>query len=388
MADIVHLPTSQRKIVPYTVQGTSPYPRTGAPARCRVVYAAAHVVADPLADTSPLGPAAIDFEATLRFRHHLFDLGLGVAEAMDTAQRGMGLDWDHALKLVAKSAAEARGRNARIVAGAQSDQLAPGSARSLREVTDAYLEQCAAIEATGAGVVVMASREACRLAHGPEDYLELYARVLGELERPAILHWLGEMFDPALAGYFGATYEEASATLLSIITEHVERVDGVKCSLLDQEKEVDLRSRLPEGVRMYTGDDFDYPTTMAGDGRRSSDALLGAFDFAAPAAAWACAALDAGDTKAFIDRLEPTLPLARHVFSTPTSYYKTGVVFLAYLNGFQDHFKMVGGLESGRSIVHLAECFRLADQAGLLVDPELATRRMRLCLATAGIEAG
>jgi len=371
------LPNADGTLVEYRrPQGGSPYPLAASPPKTRVAYAAAHVVANPLA-----GDDELDWEATLLFRRHLWALGLGVAEAMDTAQRGMGLDWPRARSLIELTCANADGP---VVAGAQTDQLPPGSADSLAAVIEAYLEQCETVEAVGGDVVLMASRELCRIAAGAEDYVEVYGAVLASLERPAILHWLGEMFDPALHGYWGAAdYETASETCLAIVEANVERVAGVKCSLLDQTKETDLRRRLPAGVRMFTGDDFDYPTTIADD----SDALLGAFDFAAPAAAWAFEALDAGNVDEFKRRLEPTLPLSRHIFSAPTSYYKTGVVFLAYLNGFQSHFRMVGGLESARSITHLATAFRLADAAGLLRDTELATERMRHLLAVAGIGA-
>lgn len=385
MARIIMLPGPDGTLFPHQVGEPGAYPRRADPPRTRTVYAAAHVVADARF-CSANDRAVLDLEATLAFRHHLWDLGMAVAEAMDTAQRQMGLDWTAARELIARTGAEAAGRGARWCAGAQSDHLAPGSADNLQAVVRAYLEQCEAVEQAGATVVVMASRELCRLARGPEDYAAVYGAVLGELSRPAILHWLGEAFDPALASYWGSdTYEEAAESFLAIVTEHAPRIDGVKCSLLDQHKEVELRRRLPVGVAMYTGDDFDYPTTIAGDGTHHSDALLGAFDFAAPAAAHACAALDAGDLAGFHERIAPSLPLARHVFCAPTAFYKTGVVFLAYLNGFQTHFKMVGGLESGRSLVHLAECFRLADAAGLLADPDLATARMQGLLAAANL---
>ncbi len=380
------LPVPGGGLEPYLPRGGTPYPSSSAPATSRKVYAAAHVVADPAADTSPGGPQALDWETTLAFRHRLWDLGLGVAEAMDTAQRGMGLDWPLAAELVRRAGAEARARGASLVAGAQTDHLPAGATPGLREVTEAYLYQCEVVEDAGAQVVLMASRELCRAARGADDYAQVYGEVLRQLRRPAVLHWLGDMFDPALRGYWGsAGFAEAADCLLGVIADNVTMVEGVKCSLLDQHKEVDLRRRLPPGVRMYTGDDFDYPTTMAGDGEHHSDALLGAFDFAAPAAAWALQALDQGSTAEFTRRLAPTLPLSRHVFSTPTYYYKTGVVFLAYLGGAQDHFRMVGGLESGRSVTHLAQCYRLADQAGLLPDLELAAARMQLVLSLGGM---
>jgi Protein of unknown function (DUF993) len=384
----LRLPAAGGGLEPYELKGGPKYPERVAPARSRVVFAAAHVVADPLADVTPHGPQAIDWDATLAFRHHLWDLGLGVAEAMDTAQRGMGLDWPLAAELIRRTSAEAAARGGAVLAGAQTDQLSPGSAKNLEQVVDAYCEQCAVVEDAGARAVLMASRELCRIARGPDDYAYVYGAVLSQLRRPAVLHWLGDVFDRALTGYWGATtYAAAAESCLAIVKANPAKVDGVKCSLLDQSKEIDLRLRLPSGVHMYTGDDFDYPTTIAGDGRRFSDALLGAFDFAAPAAAWSFEALDKGDVAEFRRRMGPTLPLSRLVFSPPTWFYKTGVVFLAYLAGHQSHFKMIGGLESGRSVVHLAGCFRLADRAGLLPDGELAVGRMRHVLAVAGVEA-
>jgi hypothetical protein len=210
--------------------------------------------------------------------------------------------------------------------------------------------------------------------------------VLSQLQRPALIHWLGEVFDPALAGYWGhADLDDAMSECLAIIVAHEDKVEGVKLSLLDQQREISMRSRLPDGVHMFTGDDFDYPTTIAGDGHRYSDALLGAFDMIAPAASSALIALDAGDKTSFDAILQPTVALSRHAFGAPTFYYKTGVVFMAYLNGHQDHFRMVGGLESGRSAVHLAELFVLADRAGLLRDAELAVDRVRRLMSLAGV---
>jgi hypothetical protein len=346
------------------------------------------VVADPLADVSPVSPAVIDWESTLAFRRHIWSYGLGVAEAMDTAQRGMGLDWEAAKELIRRSVAEAKAVGGRIVCGAQTDHLAAGSAHSLRDIEEAYEEQCGFVEGEGGQVVIMASRELARIARGPDDYARVYDRVLSQLRQPALIHWLGEVFDPALAGYWGhADLDGAMAECLAIIVTHRDKVEGLKLSLLDQKREISMRSRLPEGVHMFTGDDFDYPTTIAGDGQHYSDALLGAFDMIAPAASAALAALDEGDTKGFDAILKPTVTVSRHAFSAPTFYYKTGIVFMAYLNGFQDHFRMVGGLESGRSAVHLAELFVLADKAGLLRDAELAVDRIRHVMALAGVSA-
>jgi len=356
-----------------------------APAASRVAFAAAHVVADPLA-CEPDGPAALDWEATLAFRHHLWAHGLGVAEAMDTAQRGMGLDWPAARELIRRSAAEARAVGGRLACGAGTDHAEPASLRTPAGVQRAYAEQCAFVEGHGAQAIVMASRALATVARQPDDYRAVYDGVLAGLDRPAILHWLGEPFDPALRGYWGATdLDEAAAVMLSIIEARPDRVDGVKVSLLDARREIELRRRLPEGVRLYTGDDFDYPTLIAGDEHGHSDALLGVFDAIAPAAAAALHALDDGDPAAYDAILAPTVPLARRLFEAPTSRYKTGIVFLAYLNGHQEHFRMVGGLESARSVGHLAELFVLADRAGLLRDPALAVARMRHVLALAGI---
>jgi hypothetical protein len=341
-----------------------------------------------MADVTPASPAAIDWDHTLAFRRHIWSYGLGVAEAMDTAQRGMGLDWTAAKELIRRSVAEANAVGGRIVCGAQTDHLASGAARSLRDVEAAYEEQCGFVEAQGAQVVIMASRELARIAKGPEDYARVYGKVLSQLRRPALIHWLGEVFDPALAGYWGHTeLDGAMAECLEIIVANKDKVEGLKLSLLDQQREISMRARLPEGVHMFTGDDFDYPTTIAGDGERYSDALLGAFDMIAPAASAALSALDEGDSNRFDTILAPTLPVSRHAFGAPTFYYKTGIVFMAYLNGHQDHFRMVAGLESGRSAVHLAELFVLADRAGLLRDAELAVDRVRHVMALAGVSA-
>jgi hypothetical protein len=386
MAESVRLPRAGGEVYDYTPSGRFLYAEGGAPPRSRLPYAAVHVVADPFADVSPASPAVIDWERTLAFRRHIWKYGLGVAEAMDTAQRGMGLDWDTSKELIRRSVAEAKAVGGRIVCGAQTDHLAPGSARDLRDIEAAYEEQCEYVEKVGGQVVVMASRELARIARGPDDYARVYGRVLSQLRQPALIHWLGEAFDPALRGYWGhVDLDAAMESCLAIITANNEQVEGLKLSLLDQKREISMRARLPEGVRMLTGDDFDYPTTIGGDGTHHSDALLGAFDMIAPAASAALLALDDGDDRAFQEILEPTVPLSRHVFGAPTFYYKTGVVFMAYLNGHQDHFRMVGGLESGRSAVHLANIFVLADSAGLLRDAELAVDRIRPVMATAGV---
>jgi dihydrodipicolinate synthase/N-acetylneuraminate lyase len=330
----------------------------------RVAFAAAHVAAD--------ADGRIDWEATLAFRRHLWAHGLGVAEAMDTAQRGMGLDWPAARELIRRTAAEAGGR---LAAGAATDHTEPRTADAVRA---AYEHQCELVEGTGAQVIVMASRALAAVATSPDDYREVYGAVLRQLERPAILHWLGDMFDPALSGYWGSQdLDAATEVVLDIVGDHADKVDGVKVSLLDASREVELRMRLPEGVRMYTGDDFNYPELIAS----GSDALLGIFDAIAPAAAAALDALERGDDAEYARILAPTVPLARKLFEPPTFHYKTGIVFLAWLNGHQEHFRLLGGLETARSAEHLAEVYELADRAGLLRDPELAAARAGLVLA-------
>jgi hypothetical protein len=380
----LELPRADGTLETYAPGEPAAFEPPAAPLRSRVFYAAAHVVADPLA---PGDPARLDWEATLAYRRHLWSWGLGVAEAMDTAQRGMGLDWPAARELIRRSAAEARAVGGEIACGAGTDQLPAGRAASLDAIREAYLEQLGFVEGEGGRAVMMASRALAAVASAPDDYRAVYDAVLGQARRPVILHWLGEQFDPELRGYWGARdLDEASATVRQLIGDNAERVDGIKTSLLDADRERALRRALPAGVRLYTGDDLNYPELIRGDGERASDALLGVFDAIAPAASAALQALDAGDPAGFDARLAPTLPLARRLFEPPTPSYKAGIVFLAYLNGHQRHFRMVGGLESARSVVHLSEVFRLADRAGLLRDPDLAVERMRRILALAGVD--
>ncbi|MFB6657598.1 dihydrodipicolinate synthase family protein [[Kitasatospora] papulosa] len=375
----IHLPQG-----PYEPR-TTPLDLTpdGAPLASRTVFSAAHVVADPYADISPDDPVAVDWDATLAFRRHLWSHGLGVAEAMDTAQRGMGLDWAGAAELIRRSAAEAKSVGGRIACGVGTDQLT-GPA-TLPEVRAAYEEQLALVEESGAQAILMASRALAAAANGPEDYLETYAHLLRQATEPVVLHWLGPMFDPALKGYWGsADLDAATDTFLKVIAEHPDKVDGIKISLLDAEREIDVRRRLPSGVRCYTGDDFNYPELIAGDDRGFSHALLGIFDPLGPLAAHAVRVLDTGDVQGFRDLLDPTVELSRHLFEAPTRFYKTGVVFLAWLAGHQDHFTMVGGLQSARSLPHLAKAYELADRLGLFPDPELAESRMRALLTVHG----
>ncbi|NNU47313.1 dihydrodipicolinate synthase family protein [Rhizobium sp. WYCCWR 11279] len=376
------------KIVPYTLTGTPiALAKRDAKAFPRIAYAAAHVVADPLADNDPWLTPAIDWERTLAFRHRLWDLGLGVAEAMDTAQRGMGLGWPEARDLIRRALAEAAGRkDALIACGAGTDHLTPGPDVTVDTILRAYEEQIETVEAAGGRIILMASRALAAAAKGPDDYIRVYDRILRQVKEPVIIHWLGEMFDPALEGYWGnSDHIQAMSTCLEVIEAHADKVDGIKISLLSKEKEVAMRRRLPKGVRMYTGDDFNYAELIAGDEAGHSDALLGIFDAIAPAASAALEALGRKSNHEFFDLLEPTVPLSRHIFKAPTRFYKTGVVFLAYLNGLQDHFVMVGGQQSTRSLTHLAEQFRLADKARVLADPELATTRMKQVLAVHGV---
>ncbi|SMQ16462.1 Protein of unknown function [Streptomyces sp. Ag82_O1-12] len=355
----------------------------GTPFTSRTVFSAAHVVADPFADVSPDSPAAVDWDATLAFRRHLWSHGLGVAEAMDTAQRGMGLDWAGAAELIRRSAAEAKAVGGRIACGVGTDQIASGS---LAEVRAAYEEQLALVEESGAQAILMASRALAAAASSPEDYLEVYGHLLRQAAEPVVLHWLGPMFDPALEGYWGsADLDAATDTFLEVIAAHPDKVDGIKVSLLDARREIDIRRRLPKGVRCYTGDDFNYPELIAGDEQGFSHALLGIFDPLGPLAAQAVRALDTGDVRGFRDLLDPTVGLSRHLFQTPTRFYKTGVVFLAWLAGHQSHFTMVGGLQSARSLPHFATAYELADGLGLFPDPKLAEERMKTLLSVYGV---
>ena len=391
----INLPTVEGRLVPYAIQNR-PLPATatsGRPPRFnRIAYSAAHVVADALADVDPWLDAAIDWDRTIAFRHYLWDLGLGVAEAMDTAQRGMGLDWKAAQALIRRALEAAKGReNALIAFGAGTDHLAPDPDVTIDDVIGAYEEQIEFVESLGGRIILMASRALARAARGPEDYVRVYGRIVSQAKAPVIIHWLGEMFDPSLEGYWGrADHTEAMDVCFDIIADHADKVDGIKISLLSKEKEIAMRRRLAKAdataaVRMYTGDDFNYVDLIAGDEEGYSHALLGIFDAIAPAASAGLVRLAANDTAGFRDIMAPTVPLARHIFKAPTRFYKTGVVFLAYLNGLQDHFVMIGGQQSARSLTHMAELFRLADVARVLRDPDLAVDRMRRYLALGGV---
>jgi hypothetical protein len=384
----LNLPIAGGGLAPYTTKPPKSFPAAHPPFN-RIAYAAAHVVADPLAEGDPWIDAAIDWDTTMDFRRHVWSLGLGVAEAMDTAQRGMGLSWPASLELIQRTLEAAREYPGALVgSGAGTDHLEPSATVTLDDVIRAYEEQCAAIERVGGRIVLMASRALVKAAQSPDDYTKVYDRILSQVKEPVIIHWLGEMFDPALEGYWGhKNHMEAMKVAVDVIAANPAKVDGVKISLLDKGKEIAMRRRLPQGVRMYTGDDFNYAELIAGDEQGYSDALLGIFDAIAPAAAAALGAFARGDTDTYNEILAPTVPLSRHIFKAPTRFYKTGVVFMAYLNGLQNHFVMVGGQESARSALHLAELFRLADAAGLLSDPDRAAARMRIVMAMRGVVA-
>jgi hypothetical protein len=374
-------------VAPYTIKGVRTWDRLPRPVFSRVAYSAAHVVADARSLRDPWIASAIDWDATLRYRKHLFTLGLGVAEAMDTAQRGMGLDWPTSLELIKRTVAVAKDHPGALVAsGAGTDQLPPGGDVSLADVIGAYEEQVEAIEAVGGRLIMMASRALTSAARSPDDYAKVYGTILRQAREPVILHWLGDMFDPALSGYWGTSgVDDAMDVCLRVIHENVEKVDGIKISLLDKQREIAMRRRLPPSVKMYTGDDFNYPELIQGDTQGYSHALLGIFDAIAPAASFALSALASGDRTRFQEVLEPTIPLSRHIFAAPTRFYKSGIVFLAWLNGHQDHFVMVGGQQSARSAAHYSELFRLADAAASFDDPELAVSRMRQFMAVQGV---
>ncbi len=387
MGHEILLPNSEGKLEKYRVKQSKAFETHSRNFANRVAYAAPHVVANTLVDVDPIKEPAIDWDSTMGFRKHLWSHGLQVAEAMDTSQRGMGLDWKTSQELIKNTLEEARLVGGGVACGAGTDHINFNDKTSLNQIVEAYLKQCEFIEAHGGNVILMASPDLAKVAKGPEDYMEVYNKVLSQLRKPVILHWLGEMFNPRLKGYWGhKDVDVAMDICLDIITRNADKIDGIKMSLLDEDLEIKMRRRLPKGVRMYTGDDFNYPTLIEGDQQGYSDALLGIFDAIAPAASAALYQLDQGNTEKYREILDPTVPLSRHIFKAPTFYYKVGVVFLAYLNGFQSHFRMIGGMESARNIIHLSELFVLADEAGLLQNQDLATERMKLTLQLAGID--
>ncbi len=374
------LPNARGRLEPFSLKVEPLKPRAPSKPWNRIAFAAAHVVADPF------NHGGIDWKSTLAYRRHLLRLGFNIAEAMDTSQRGMGLVWEDALELIRRSLEDAGPNAARIYSGCGTDHLNLNEARSLDDVIRAYDMQMEAIQKRGGRIILMASRALVRVAKSPDDYLKVYATVLQQADHPVILHWLGEMFDPALKGYWGTdSFVMGMETCLSMINANLSKVDGIKISLLDAEKEVAMRRALPAPVKMYTGDDFNYAELIAGDAQGHSHALLGIFDAIAPAASLALTALAKGDTATFNKLLEPTVSLSRLIFSAPTQYYKTGIVFLAWLNGFQDHFVMIAGAQSARPLSYFVECFKLAGRAGLLLKPDLAAKRMKHLLAMHGV---
>ena len=385
----LNLPGANGTLAPFTTSVPKDFPSRANRPFNRIAYSAAHVVADARSDADPWVDAAIDWDATIAYRTKLYDLGLGVAEAMDTAQRGMGLDWPASQELIRRSLEAARHiPGAQIACGAGTDHLELSADLSLDGIIRAYEEQVAFVEGQGGRIILMASRALAACAKSPDDYAAVYDRILTQVREPVMIHWLGEMFDPALSGYWGhGDHMAAMDVCLDMLATNAAKIDGIKISLLDKNKEIAMRRRLPKGVRMFTGDDFNYAELIAGDEVGYSDALLGIFDAIAPAASAALDAFAGGDETRIHEILAPTVPLSRHIFKAPTQFYKTGVVFMAWLNGHQDHFVMIGGQQSARSLTHLAELFRLADGAGLLHDPELASHRMGAILATHGVAA-
>ena len=381
----ISLPAAGGKLEPYQVREPRKFEKLNQPFT-RKALAAAHVVADPFSTSEPWLEAAIDWDATLAYRRHLWSWGMGLAEAMDTAQRGMGLDWANSLELIMRTLQEAKHvPGAFVASGAGTDHLPAHKSHSIQEIVAAYEEQCGAIEQIGGRIILMASRALAASAKSPDDYARVYDCILSQVREPVIIHWLGEMFDPALEGYWGRKdHREAMNVCLSVLERNKANVDGIKISLLDKDREIEMRRRLPQGVRMYTGDDFNFAELIEGEAQGYSDALLGIFDCIAPAASHALSALATNDRATYHEILAPTVPLSRHIFCAPTRFYKTGVVFMAWLNGHQDHFVMVGGQQSARNILHFAELFRLADAAGLLSDPPLACARMKQLLAVHG----
>lgn len=384
------LPTRDNRLEPYSLTGTPLDPRAPRVPLTRTAFAAAHVVSDPLRERNPWDARpAVDWDATLAFRQGLWDQGLGLAEAMDTAQRGMGVDWLTARELIERTmaAAKAHPMKPRVACGAGTDHVALTELESADAIIAAYETQMAAIEDAGGQVIIMASRALPAIGARSDTYAEVYSKLIGQAAEPVILHWLGDMFDPALSGYWGtADVAEASDVVLSIIEANAAKVDGIKISLLDRAHEEAFRTRLPKGVRLYTGDDFNYADLIAGDGEHYSHALLGIFAAIAPAAAQALEALAEGDMETYRRLFAPTVPLSREIFRAPTRFYKAGIAFLSWLNGYQAHFIMPAGFQSSRDIVHYAEVFRLADRAGLLARPDLAAKRMRVLLSLHGIE--
>ncbi len=385
----MRLPTYFGTLEDYVLSKSPLVPRSPDVAFNRTAFAAAHVVSDTMAERNPwFGRPAVDWESTLRFRHYLWDQGLGLAEAMDTAQRGMGLDWLTAKELIERTMCDAKVHplKPRVACGAGTDHFTTAQLNSEDAIVEAYSEQMSVIEAAGGQIIIMASRAIVALDSDPEVYVRIYSRLIEQASDPVILHWLGDMFDPALKGYWGVEgFDAAAKSVLEIINLYEHRIDGIKISLLEKAYEESFRARLPESVRLYTGDDYNYTKLIEGQGEHYSHALLGIFAAIAPAASQALEALAMGDKKTYHELLLPTVPLSHEIFKVPTRYYKAGIAFLAWLNGMQEHFIMPGGFQSSREICHYSQVYRLADQARLLIDPSMAESRMRVLLNTHGI---
>lgn len=385
------LPTAAGTLEDYVLQGTPLTPRAPTVPLTRTAFAAAHVVSDPLVERDPwVGRPAVDWDTTLGFRHSLWDQGLGLAEAMDTAQRGMGVDWDTAADLIRRTMADAKTHpmKPRVACGAGTDHIPIEKLKTLDAIKAAYRTQMDVIEGAGGQIILMATRALPAMGATPDDYARLYDDLIAEAAQPVILHWLGDMFDLALKGYWGTSDIPAANRIVhDLIARNAAKIDGIKISLLDQAHEEGFRADLPDPVRLYTGDDFNYADLIAGDATHYSHALLGIFAAIAPAAAQALEALAQNDLETYHSLFAPTVPLSREIFKAPTQFYKAGIAFLAWLNGHQTHFIMPGGFHSSRDITHYAQVFRLADQARLLTDPDLAAKRMAQLLAIHGIDA-
>lgn len=384
------LPTYAGTLEPYSLTGEPLVPRAPKVPLTRTAFAAAHVISDPLAERDPWqGRPAVDWDATLAFRVGLWDQGLGLAEAMDTSQRGMGVDWPTARELIERTMAAAKAHPAqpRVACGAGTDHVGPEALTTIDAIREAFFHQMEAVEAAGGQVIVMATRALPAIGAGPQEYARLYDDLITQAQAPVILHWLGDVFDPALKGYWGSDdVAQADEVVHDLIARNATKVDGLKISLLNQSHEEAFRARLPNGVRLYTGDDFNYAALIEGDDTHYSHALLGIFAAIAPAASQALEALAMGDRETYHTLLSPTVPLSREIFKAPTQFYKAGIAFLAWLNGQQSHFIMPGGFQSSREISHFAEVFRLADQARLLSDPDRAQTKMANLLALHGID--
>ena len=353
------LPTGTGDLEPYHLTGDPLIRRAPTVPLTRTAFAAAPVISDPIRERSPWDTRpALDWDATLRFRQTLCDQGVHLAEAMDTAQRGMGPDWATALELIRRTmaAAKAHPMRPRVAGGAGTDHVAPAALTDANAILAAYTTQAEAIEAAGGQLILMASRAFTALGADETVYRQVCRRLIDQAQDPVILHWLGPMFDPMLAGCWGsADPGRATDVVLTLIAENPATVDGIKISLLDRAHEEAFRARLPAGVRLYTGDDFNYAPLIEGDGTHHSHALLGIFAAIAPAASQALEALALQDHATYHALLAPTVPLSREIFAPPTRFYKAGIAVLSWLNGNQTHFIMPAGIPVLQVLRRVAE---------------------------------